>query len=61
MEEDPGTGAFEIKLVEFDAALFVGERVLEGAKTQVERKWHTGSYDPMMFDAGAVARAAFDW
>ena len=51
----------ELRLVDFDAALEVGQRVPASARGIVERNGHTGSYHPEVFAEGARARADFDW
>jgi serine/threonine protein kinase len=51
----------ELRLVDFDAALEVGQRVPASARRIVERNGHTGSYHPELFAEGARARPDFDW
>ena len=51
----------ELRLVDFDAALEVGQRVPASARRIVERNGHTGSYHPELFAEGARARAVYDW
>jgi hypothetical protein len=51
----------ELRLVDFDAALEVGQRVPASARHIVERNGHTGSYHPELFAEGARARAVYDW
>lgn len=55
-----GDGA-EVRLVDFDAALELGQAVPETAREIVQRNGHLNSYDPALFEAGQVARPAFDW
>jgi hypothetical protein len=57
-----GAGAgVALRLVDFDAALEVGQRVPASARGIVERNGHRGSYHPGLFVAGARAQAGFDW
>ena len=50
-----------LRLVDFDAALEVGQRVPACARDIVERNGHRGSYHPRLFDTGARAEADLDW
>ena len=50
-----------LRLVDFDAALEVGQRVPPAASTIVERNGHTGSYHPGLFEGDARAQVEFDW
>jgi len=56
-----GAGGVSLRLVDFDAALLVGQRVPASARDIVERNGHRGSYHPALFAPGARAQAAFDW
>jgi len=51
----------EVRLVDFDAALEVGQAVPAAAREIVQRNGHLNSYDPELFNEGQVARPAFDW
>ena len=55
------TGDCHVMLVDFDASLFIGDRVPLHARAVVERNGHMHSYDARLFDAGACALEVFDW
>ena len=56
-----GTSVIELRLVDFDAALFSSQLIPERARDIVERNGHTGSYHPDLFASGQRARPIFDW
>jgi len=58
---DAGGAGVALRLIDFDAALEVGQRVPALARDIVERNGHKGSYHPGLFVAGAHAQAGFDW
>jgi len=60
-ETEGGGASVPLRLVDFDAALEVGQRVPPAAPTIVERNGHPGSYHPDLFEDNACARVDFDW
>ena len=56
-----GGASVSLRLIDFDAALEVGQRVPPAASAIIERNGHTGSYHPGLFKDGARARVDFDW
>jgi serine/threonine protein kinase len=60
-ETEGGGASVSLRLIDFDAALEVGQRVPLTASTIVERNGHTGSYHPGLFEVNARARVDFDW
>jgi hypothetical protein len=60
-ESEGGGASVSLRIIDFDAALEVGQQVPPAASTIIDRNGHTGSYHPGLFEDGARARVDFDW
>jgi serine/threonine protein kinase len=54
-------GSVIIRLIDFDASLFIGTPVPREAASMIERNGHTHSYHPDIFTEGNVASPKYDW